>query len=235
MKNLIITTYFTQEVDPQRPFIWPNDEFSIIKDFYESVVKHDLDLLILHDNCSNEFVNKYTTDKINWLRVDSTGLNMVDIRWRLYANELSWLKLDNVFFMDISDVVILKNPFDYIQDKIYIGDELSINSQNRWMMDRYKMLGVDNTSYLNDVVLNCGVMGGKYEDMLSVATKMADLMDKAIITNTTVDMSAANHILYTEYRDRIMHGQPLTTKYRGGANPYRGNDNGADHCYIQHK
>lgn len=236
MKNIIITTYFTKDIDPQRNHIWDTDDFNIIELFFESIVKHDLSLIILHDNCSDNFVNEYTTNKIKFVKVNSSGLNMVDIRWKLYSEFLSDTEADNVFFMDVSDVIILKNPFDYIQpDKIYIGDEMSINKENYWMMERYDMLNLDTKDYLDDTVLNCGVLGGSYNDMLSFCRKMSDLIDKNSIKETTVDMAAANHILYTEYRNRIVHGPPLNTLYRGGVNPYLGDDNGFDYCYIQHK
>jgi hypothetical protein len=236
MKNVILTTYFTSEKDPQRPFIWANDDYSIIKDFYESIVKHDLNCYIFYDNCSDDFVKKFETDKIKFIKYDASNKNMVDERWSLYSAFIAHMDFDKVLCLDISDVIVLKNPFDYMEDdKVYVGDEECLNRQNRWMLDRYEMIGVDLRNVFDKKVLNCGILGGNKDDMRDITKMMGDIIMISNIMHTTVDMAAANHVLYKHFENKMVHGQPWNTKYRGGAYPYRGDDNGADHCYIQHK
>ena len=238
--NAIFTTYFTGEKDPQRPYSWKPDDFELIKEFYNSVIKHDLYCYILHDNLSKEFIEKYTTDKITFIRVNKIKLNAVDYRWQLYFNLLNELKdIKKVFCLDISDVVILKDPFKLVKaNNLYIGDEMCKNIENSWMINRYNMIK-DITSVPQDImlkpVLNCGILGGTRKVMLDVTKKMAKILEDANITHTTVDMVAANVVAYVNYPENIIHGSPLNTKYRGGAFAYSGKDNGADIAYIQHK
>ena len=238
--NAIFTTYFTGEKDPQRPYSWKPDDFELIKEFYNSVIKYDLNCYILHDNLSTEFVEKYATEKITFIRVDKIKLNAVDYRWQLYYNLLNELKdIKKVFCLDISDVVILKDPFKLVKaNKLYIGDEMCKNIENNWMIARYNMIKHVTTvpdSLLLKPVLNCGILGGSRKVVLDVTKKMAKILEDANITETTVDMVAANTVAYLYYEDNIVHGSPLNTKYRGGAHAYRGKDNGADVAYIQHK
>ena len=220
--DCIITTYFTSEKDPQRSDIWANDDFSIIKDFYESVIKHNLNCIILIDNSTDEFIKKYKTNKIEFVRCDSSGLNMVDIRWKLYNKILNERKeIKRVFFIDVSDVIILKNPFEYIvPDKIYCGDEENINIKNNWMTHRYDLLKnpeVDEKiiNYLNKKILNAGILGGERNYLIGITKKMAEMLDFSKITHTTVDMCIINHVLYTyTKKDMLIHGLPVNTIFR---------------------
>ena len=235
--NYIFTSYFTGGKDPQRNGSWPSNDFSIIKDFYNSVIKHKLNCVILHDNCSTEFIEQYSTDKIKFVKVDEVKLNMVDYRWKLYHNLLEEMpEIKNVYCLDISDVIILKNPFKSMKkEMLYIGDEECTNKENWWMMDRYRMLGLDTKEYVNNKVLNCGVFGGNREMMLEATEAISNILETANITKTTVDMAAANHVVYTNHTDKFISGLPLNTKYRGGAFAFNGQNNDADKAWIQHK
>jgi hypothetical protein len=220
--DFIITTYFTSEKDPQRPHVWANDDFSIIKDFYESVIKHNLNCVILIDNSTDEFIKKYETDKIKFVRCDSSGLNMVDIRWKLYNKILNEREdIKRAFFLDISDVIILKNPFEYIvSGKIYCGDEEDINIKNVWMKHRYELLNNPEVNekmanYLNKKILNAGILGGERNYLIGITKKMAEMLEFSKITHTTVDMCTINHILYTYCKnDMVVHGSPVNTVFR---------------------
>jgi hypothetical protein len=219
--NFVLTTYFTSEKDPQSSNIWSNDDFTIIKKFYDSIVEHDLNCIILIDNSSDAFIEKYKTDKIQFVRCDSSGLNMIDIRWKLYHDLLSQnTDISSAFFLDVSDVVILKNPFNYIQpDKIYCGDEEIINQESQWMLRRYKLLSnkeIDNElkKYLDKKVINAGILGGNRDYLIDITGKISNLLLHSKITHTTVDMCAFNHVLYTYYRTNLVHGLPVNTVFR---------------------
>lgn len=219
--DCIITTYFTTDRDPQRFNVWAKDDFSIIERFYNGLVEHDLNAFILVDNTSDEFIKKYETDKIKFIKSDSSGLNMVDVRWGLYNNLLkSKVDIDRVFFLDVSDVLILKTPFNLIEsDKIYCGDEECINISNVWMMERYNLLNqhlILNSlgSYSSKQVLNAGILGGERSLMLEITEKIANILNISKVTITTVDMSVFNHVLYSEYESKLVHGMPVNTVFR---------------------
>jgi hypothetical protein len=219
--DCIITTYFTSEKDPQRLNNWANDDFSIIKDFYDSVIEHNLNCFILMDNSTDEFIKKYETDRIKFIKCDSTGLNMVDVRWKLYnkiLNEKTEIK--RAFFLDISDIVILKNAFDFIKpDNIYCGDEEELNISSVWMKHRYNLLKNPEVeaampNYLNNKILNAGILGGERNYLLGITNKMAELLEFSKIKHTTVDMCIFNHILYTYCKGMIVHGLPVNTVFK---------------------
>jgi hypothetical protein len=235
--NYIFTTYFTSGNDPQRSGSWPSNDFDIIKDFYNSVVKYGLNCVILHDHCSAEFIRQYETDKIKFVRVGEVKLNMVDYRWKLYHNLLEEMpEIEKVYCLDISDVVILKNPFEEMSEEVlYIGDEEGTNKENWWMMERYQMLGLDPTEYVDKKVLNCGIFGGNREMVLEAIGAIASILEKANVAETTVDMVAANEVVYRNYEGRFMSGLPLNTKYRGGVFAFEGEYNDSEEAWIQHK
>ena len=139
--DYIVTTYLTFRKDSQRKYVWPSDCFDIMKNFYESVVKQDLNCIILMDKLSDKFIHEYTTNKIKFVRCNCDILNPADIRWKLYYDLLkSRTDFNNVFFTDISDVIVLKNPFQFMElDKVYCGDEESIIEKNWWMTECFKL------------------------------------------------------------------------------------------------
>ena len=116
--------------------------------------------------------------------------------------------------------LILKNPFEFIEsDKIYCGDENSINMQNKWMMDRYFLMNqpiINNNlaNYANKVVLNAGILGGDRLVLLEIAKKMSALLSTSGIKSTTVDMCAFNHTLYMGYERKLVHGLPVNTIFK---------------------
>jgi hypothetical protein len=146
---------------------------------------------------------------------------MVDIRWKLYANLLkSRPDIERVFFVDVSDVLILKNPFNFIESgKIYCGDEDSINMKNSWMMDRYFLLNQPAilnklSNYANKQIVNAGVLGGDRTLIMEIAEKISHLLSISNITSTTVDMCTFNHVLYMDYENKLVHGLPVNTVFK---------------------
>lgn len=230
--NIIITTFFTNGLDPQRNLKWADDDFSIIKDFYESIIRLDLNCLILIDNSSDSFVRKYETSKIKFQRVDSSGLNLVDIRWKIYNDILLNNNYEYVFFLDISDIIILKDPFPFLSDNnIYCGDENDCNINNSWMLNRYYLLRNSISSidhYINKIILNAGILGGKSDKLIEITKEIANILNVANIKSTTVDMCAFNHVLRSYYNDNIIHGLPVNTIFRA-------NDFNNDIAWFKHK
>lgn len=231
--NIIITTFFTNGLDPQRHIKWNDDDFSIIKDFYDSVVKLNLNCLILIDNSSDSFIKKYECDNIKFQRVNTTGLNLIDIRWQVYNQILKNNKYDFSFFLDISDIIILKDPFPFLNENyIYCGDEPDLNINNDWMIQRYNMLkniNIDNESYINKIVLNAGILGGHYNNLIDIIDNISNILSKANVTSTTIDMCVFNHVLRNSYKDEyIIHGLPVNTIFRA-------NDIDNKNAWFKHK
>jgi len=160
---------------------------------------------------------------------------MVDIRWKLYYNLLNErTDIFRAFFLDVSDVVILKNPFKFIDDdKIYCGDEENINLNNDWMIRRYSLLNNSEinkklNSYLSKKVINAGILGGYREYLIDITKKIKDILSESKIKHTTVDMCVFNHVLYTNYENKLIHGLPVNTVFRA-------NDLNNQTAWFKHK
>lgn len=220
--DCIFTTFFTEGDDPQRTTRWIKDDFHKIKDFYESIKKYDLDCLVFYDNLTKDFIEKYQTEKIKFLKTDSSDLNLIDVRWPIYKKYLENDKdIKNLFCLDISDIVVQNNPFLHIKnDKIYCGDEEGINGNSSWMLHGYDCLNnqeiKNNTyKYLDKKILNAGILGGGKNIIYLVISKMSEILEKSNVKHATVDMSALNYVLYTFFFDKIIHGYPVNTIYNG--------------------
>jgi hypothetical protein len=218
--EFILTTFFTKGRDPQRTQNWTPDDFDKMSNFYNSITKNDLDCIIFHDNFSNSFVEKYRTEKIKFIKVDSSGLNLLDVRWPIYKKYLeNDSSIKNLFCLDISDIVIQNNPFPHIQkDKIYCGDEEGINGNSNWMMHGYSCLNnlemeKNKESYLSKKILNAGILGGNKQIVYTVICKMSDILEESNVQHATVDMCALNYVLYTYYPEKIVHGYPVNTVF----------------------
>ena len=217
--DIIVTTFLTKGKDPQRELSWDKDDFSIMEKFYNSVIQNDLYCLILHDNCTKEFIEKYECNNVKFIKVKHSGLNCVDVRWGLYARLFDIFRIGRCFCCDISDVIILKNPFNFIeQGKIYCGDEPKIIKDNNWITKRFALMKGDDIqemykTYCDNTVLNAGIIGGSISDMRNIANRIHNILLESNVTTTTVDMCAFNHVLYTYYEDVLIHGTPVNTEF----------------------
>lgn len=83
-------------------------------------------------------------------------------------------------------------------------------------------------TYCDNIVLNAGIVGGSIEDIRNIANRINKILLETNVTNTTVDMCAFNHVLYTYYGDSIVHGEPVNTEFRK-------EDVDNNICWFKHK
>jgi hypothetical protein len=236
-KNIICSTLLNKNIDIQRG-IQIKDTYNYIKEWYDSIITLNLKAIIFHDNLNDEFIVKYTTTNINFIKVEQKSLNAVDYRWVIYSEFLKYNKnkYDNILFTDISDVIFLKNPFEFIEknkENIFIGSEESI-LENEWLLVRNKYFyniipdfkEYENTYY--DIQLkNCGIVGGNINIVSEFIDDMSDLLLNGNVEEDTVDMSITNYLIHTKYKDKHIFGYPLNTKFNFDEFDYN--------CYIKHK
>ena len=138
--SLIVASHITGIYDVNRNTTLANDDFSMVADWARSIEALELHGIIFHNNFSEETCKLHQSDQLYFVKIDYNSLYNPNV-FRYFVYE-AFLKshahlIENIFFTDISDVVVLKNPF---QEKLYLdnptgifcGDEREI-LDNIWM------------------------------------------------------------------------------------------------------
>ncbi len=241
-KNLILATYLAGIYDVNRNETLLGDDVSIIAAWAESIIGLSLQAVVFHNSLSEKSIAKYTSH-IKFVKVDfNEKYNTNNFRYFLYNDYIKKNIVDNIFITDITDVVVLSNPFTnefFINntDKIFCGDEPKL-LDNEWMHAHSTHLRSkinDYTEYeekfKNETLLNCGVIGGNRTIMQPFLEKLCTIHEKYSINNTTAftgDMGAFNYLLRTQYDTQIIHGTPVNTIFK----MY---ENQREDCWFRHK
>lgn len=217
--NILFTSYFCTRNDPQRNKQVNENDFNYIKKYYNSVKKLNLNCLIFHDNLSDDFIKKYSTDKINFhiIKLDNyRNKSLNDIRFLAYYDYLlKHPEINKVFMTDVNDVVINMNPFNIINDdSIYIGLDRDrkishyffkqIIMKSYGSYDKFKKI-------FEKKILNAGILGGKYNIVIKFLKLMKNEFDMTIKENNA-NMAVLNYVALT-YFDKIITGYPLCSKF----------------------
>jgi len=192
---------------------------------------------VFHDGLSDEFVARYETDHIKFVRTPAGPYCALDYRWQVYSRWIQDHKPEWSLFTDCQDVVIVNNPFEFINDpeKLYIGREDGYGfasnrvEDNGWMKTLYdreaRMLLRAYESLKAEDVLNCGMVGGHFNQISRFLYLMESLIEAADPTDAyfssisarikTIDMAVANVICRQKYfKGRIVNGHPLHNRYK---------------------
>lgn len=231
--NIILSTYFTSKIDYQRCKHQSNDDYQYIKDWYESIISLQLKGIIFHDNLSDNFVRKYQNKNIKFIKVKVGNLSLNDERFFIYLNFLKENIFDYVLMTDISDVVFNKNPFLIINDKydLYIGSEPWNFQHKDWILERYRIIyGKEPLEYYDNIVLNAGIIGGKYlnimellkkytSEMKSLSSKRGKQIDKINkkrkIEKISFNMIVLNKVIYANYNmDKVYTAKLLHNPFK---------------------
>jgi hypothetical protein len=243
-RNLILASHISGIYDVNRNTILANDDFSIVSDWANSIAKLGLQGIIFHNNFSESTCKAHESKYLHFVKVDyNPQFNPNVFRYFIYNEFLkkNHLYIDNIFFTDVSDVVVLKNPF---QEKLYLenptalfcGDEPEILA-NDWMDQHSEHLrnkisdyALFETNFKDAILLNCGIIGGKISVMQSFIQKLWTIHEVNNADNTTLftgDMGAFNYLVRTQYNDNLIHGNPVNTEFK----KYEINDS----CWFKHK
>lgn len=129
-------------------------------------------------------------------------------------------EIDNVWITDSGDVTMQNNPFpDMEPGKIYVGCETANKLGCEWML-----LNTPNAYYRswlkkrnNEILLNCGLLGGSRQDVIDYLTKMFYIWGYNPYNMNLIDMLVFNVVGYEHYRDRIVYGVGLVNnRFKSG-------------------
>lgn len=230
-KNVICASIFTGVYDVNRNEMLLQDDFSIVEKWYHSILNIGLNGIIFHNNFSDETVAKYQSSSIQFIKVDfNTQLNGNVYRYIVYNDFLKKFgnQIENLFFTDIGDVEVVKNPFEdsFFKENnnaIFCGDEVEL-FDNEWMRAhcthlRNKILDFSDFEKQHKfaTLLNCGIIGGKTSLLILLMKELAEIHNTVTISNQTkytLDMGAFNYAINKLFSDEIIHGFPVNTRFK---------------------
>ncbi len=243
-RNVIMACQITGVYDVNRNEIIADDDYASIEAWCKSIIDLDLSGIIFHNKYSQPFCKKYTNKHIQFVKIEYDAcFNPNVYRYMAYQK---YLKTDNtisnIFLTDISDVIVLQNPFisDYYKNNttnIFCGDEPKILN-NDWMQDHsthlrnnIKDFAVYEQKFENATLLNCGIIGGNINVMKPFIAKLCHIHSTYNQQNTTAytgDMGAFNYLIRTQYNEQVLHGHPINTVFKGYEKDRKD-------CWFRHK
>jgi hypothetical protein len=244
-KNLILACQISGIYDVNRNETLADDDYSLIKDWCESIINLDLQGIIFHNNYSETFCEAFSNNNIEFIKVEyDPNFNPNIYRYSIYEQFLKshFKQIKNVFVTDVSDVVVIKNPFEQPPYKanpnfIFCGDEPK-KLENEWMKSHSQHLrnkiedyAEYEEKYKDETLLNCGIIGGNINVMSAFIEQLSTLHQNYNFDNKTAytgDMGAFNYLIRTKFNDKFLHGFPINTEFKAYQNE-------REDCWFRHK
>lgn len=244
-KNVIFSTLITGVYDVNRTTTLPNNDYSLIEKWANSIINLKLQGVIFHNSFSDETIAKYSNEFIKFERVEyNKAYNLSVFRYFVYLEYLKYnhQNIDSLFITDSTDVEVINNPFEQPLFKentsaLFCGDEPTI-LLNEWMINhsthfrnQIPEFEAYEQKYANQILLNCGIIGGSKNTMLLLLQKLTAFhqqYNQFNKTNYTGDMGAFNFIVHNYFNENLFHGSPVNTVFKG----YETNNNS---CWFRHK
>lgn len=200
--DLVLTSYFSGVIDPQRNERWAADHKAVEK-LERSVQAHGIKFAMIH-NCF-DLPNLTTISGSpyfeRWLK-----------QWQYLRDHP---EINNVFVVDATDVDMVNNPFGNLNaGKLYVGDEVGQTLNNNWLLTRHQEPMVNRFLRQNPglPMLNCGVVGGNRQVVMDLCRDIYDYHFKHPHEQT--EMGVFNYLLHTKYRDIKEHGRHVTSLFK---------------------
>lgn len=217
--GIILTSYFTGVIDPQRGEKWQFKEDDLLP-LVKSANEQSSKIVVITDIIQFRERNNLEIDNSNLSFDCDPGykdLNPYFRRWFSYRLFLLENPCDNVWIVDATDVKMLKNPFQIIEPSIlYCGWEREFIGC-AWMQNNHKSNFIQNfiKSNIRTPLLNAGVVGGSYEVVIEFLNRLCDMYDilPDMELNKT-DMPLFNWVIYSHFLGRFKTGPTITTEFK---------------------
>jgi hypothetical protein len=229
--NIIMACHITGVYDVNRNTTLEGDNYELVKNWAESVADLKLCGIIFHNNFTSKTCEKFQNDYVSFVNIEyNPQFNPNVYRYFVYKNfiqqQLKFVK--NIFVTDISDVVVLKNPFEekFFKENptsIFCGDEPK-KLLNEWMQAHSANLREKITDYAayeqkfaDATLLNCGIIGGEGSLMFAFLRELCSIHQHFNFDNKsefTGDMGAFNYLIRTKYNKEVKHGAPINTVFK---------------------
>lgn len=235
MKNQLvkcISAYLCIDKDYNRNVQLESNDFSYIKDYYDSIIKTNMKATIIVDNVSNEFIKKYESDNIMFHLVNNKIINrkkmlLHDERFIYFLDIIKNSGPNDYFIVsDVADVIILNNPNDIIdldENVLYVCKENENIDTNIWFniyMNELEFLKTEFPDYKeifnNRIILNCGAVMGHRDIIFKLFNCIVNIMIEIYSLNEIqrpLDMFAFNYIIYKYFSSNIAQNTNFSTKF----------------------
>jgi hypothetical protein len=243
--NLIMACHITGVHDVNRNTTLVDDSYELVKDWAESITAANLKGIIFHNNFSEDTCKSFENETISFIKIDyDNQYNPNVFRYFVYRHFLQQhiKQIKGVFMTDITDVVLVKNPFSHIvfienPTSLFCGDEPKI-LHNDWMIAHSENLRKNIQDYATyestfgeETLLNCGIIGGSASLILDFLQQLSVIHQQANRENKTAytgDMGAFNYLVRTQFNNQVIHGAPVNTVFK----LY---ENERNDCWFRHK
>lgn len=217
MGNAFITVYMTKNPKMERH---PHNEyavdFTVLQRLAETVAPHG-ELIVVTDSLTTEHVPAELRDTVTIRSVPPISGNFFMERWDAVRDTLEErTDLDLVYVADGRDVVVVRDPWDYIEPgTLYTCIEPTrLPGLRRWRGQPLGRSGFINdpsfhnspvirewiTSQRHELALNAGVTAADRETLLAFATRMAEARLEEHVAGDYTDMALYNYIAHREFR-----------------------------------
>ena len=243
--NIVMACHITGVHDVNRNTTLANDSYELVKDWAESVTAANVQGVIFHNNFSEKTCRLFENEHISFIKIAyDPHFNPNVFRYFVYRNFLQQhlQQINGIFITDISDVVLVNNPFTDPLFKenpiaLFCGDEPK-TLHNDWMIAHGEHLRKNisdyaayESTYGNETLLNCGIIGGTasvFFDFLQQLCAIHQYANRDNKTPYTGDMGAFNYLARTKFNQQLIHGAPVNTVFK----QYETNRND---CWFRHK
>jgi hypothetical protein len=229
--SVVMACHFTGIYDVNRNHVLNDDDFSLVKEWADSLRANKTVGILFHNNFSEITKATYENKWLHFVKVDyHPDFNPNVYRYCIYHQfiQAHLEQLTHFFLTDVSDVVMVNNPFEdrffFEQpDLIFCGDEPT-QLNNSWMQDHgthFRSQVPDyeavEAEHANSVLLNCGIVGGHINKMagfVEALWQFHQTYNRNNRTSYTGDMGAFNYLLRKQYARAVYHGSPVNTIFK---------------------
>jgi hypothetical protein len=244
--NLILGCQISGIYDVNRNTTIADDDYGLIKEWADSIQNQGLQCILFHNNFSEHTIATHQNDHLRFEKVTyDSRFNPNVYRYFVYMDFLNQLpeeEIQHVFMTDVSDVVVIKNPYvdSYFlnnQEFIFCGDEVQ-SLLNDWMIKHSEHLRrnipdfeMHETQFKNATLLNCGIIGGSKKTIKEFLNIICNIHFQYNQNNTTAytgDMGVFNYVIRKYFNERVNHGYPCNTIFKAY-------EIDRDDCWFRHK
>ena len=229
--NLVMACFITGVHDVNRNTTLLDDSAALVQDWAASITAANLKGIIFHNNLSEATCNALQNSSISFIKIEyDPQYNPNVFRYFVYLNFIQQHieQLAGIFITDVSDVVLLNNPFTdplFIANPamLFCGDEPKL-LHNEWMIAHSENLRnniPDYAAYENtfaaQTLLNCGIIGASAALIFDFLQKLCAIHQNANRDNKTAytgDMGAFNYLVRTQFNHQLKHGAPVNTVFK---------------------